>query len=189
MPSLSAGGYVAGMDAVGTGLPVEESTEEDALDEGAPSAPTPPRFGARVTRWPLIVAFGIWTLFVWINRIRNIWSDLLLSTDERVWLSAIAASFIVLGIATVFIGLGLRKYALTRGDVITIGILAGWTTGVWLARGVEIATDDANSGPFIAVHLALGLISIALGALSWRAVAGVRHPGPPPGSAGADVPG
>jgi hypothetical protein len=134
-----------------------------------------------VRRWPVIAGFGVWTLFVWANRLRNIWDDLLLSTDAKVWYSLIALSFLVLGIAVTVIGIGLRRYRPSRVDVITIGVLSGWTAGVWLARSVEIATDDANSGAFIVVHLLVAVVSVAWGVASWMVLGPRvgRRPSPP----------
>lgn len=139
---------------------------------------------AGVRRWPVVMGFGLWTLFVWANRLRNIWDDLLLSTDEKVWYSLIALSFLVLGVAVAVIGFGLRRYLPSRGDVITIGVLAGWTAGVWLARGFEIVTDDANSGAFIAVHLVVAVVSVAWGVAAWLALgpSAERRVAPPTGS-------
>jgi hypothetical protein len=51
--------------------------------------------------------------------------------------------------------------------------LAGWTVVVWIVRGVDIATGDHSAG-FVVVHLALGVISIALAAVAVRSVAQLR---------------
>ena len=53
--------------------------------------------------------------------------------------------------------------------------VAGLTIAVWVYRGIEIALADYSDNPtitspaaFKAVHLVLGVISIAFAALSWR---------------------
>src|SRR5262245_56707113 len=100
--------------------------------------PAPPAFDgpapAAVGRWWIVSLFGAWSAFVWATRTVNVWRDLLLSTDEKVVLTVVAAIFVVLGVAALCIGVGLRKWAPTRVDVITVGVLGGWTCGVWLLR-------------------------------------------------------
>jgi hypothetical protein len=125
-------------------------------------------------RWGVIVGFGLWSVFVWSTRLVNIWRDLLLSTDEKVVLSVMALVFVVLGLAVALIGIGLRKWVPTRVDVIAVGVLGGWTCGVWALRLLDIITSGDHSGPFILVHTALAAVSIALAAWSWTQIAAAR---------------
>jgi hypothetical protein len=125
--------------------------------------------------WKLIVAFGAWSVFVWSTRVVNIWRDLLLTTDERVWLSVMALVFVVLGIATLVIGVGLRRWSPTRGDLITVGMLGGWTVGIWVVRTFDIVIGGDHAIPFVVVHVVLAVVSIALAGLSWRELASSRH--------------
>jgi hypothetical protein len=137
--------------------------------------PTPATGPTPVTmRWWVIVLFGLWSVFVWSTRTVNIWRDLLLSTDEKVVLTVMAAIFVVLGLAVALIGLGLRRWAPSRVDIVTVGVLGGWTCGVWFLRIVEMVADGDHGAAFILVHVVLAAISIALAAWSWRELAAVR---------------
>jgi hypothetical protein len=140
-------------------------------------------------RWGVIVAFGLWSAVVWSARVVNVWRDLLLSTDEKVLLTVMAAIFLVLGVAVVLIGLGLRRWAPTRVDIVTVGVLGGWTCGVWFLRIVDIASDDHGLA-FVVVHTMLAAVSIALAGLSWRELAAARpavDEAPPPAEPGSVV--
>jgi hypothetical protein len=114
----------------------------------------------------LLVGLAGWTLFVWLTRVRNVVGDDDLGTAVRLGGLALAGSFVVLA-ALVLAGLREPAARLRR----RVGLLAGWTTAVWLVRGVAIATGGHAAG-FVAVHLVLAVVSIALAAVSWRAVGG-----------------
>lgn len=111
------------------------------------------------------VALVAWTFVVWTTRIANIWRDDALDTGEQVGRTLLAASFTVLALAVVA--------ALWRGSQlarqVAVGALAAWSTAVWVVRDIRIATADHDAG-FIAVHVVLGVVSIALSVLAWREV-------------------
>lgn len=117
---------------------------------------------------PWVVALAGWTFLVWTTRISNIWTDADLSTGDKWARTALAASFTVLGLVVVA-GL-VRRASWLRSAA---GALAAWSTVVWVIRGAGIAVGDHDL-PFIAVHLVLGLVSIALSALAWREVSSRR---------------
>jgi hypothetical protein len=113
---------------------------------------------------PPAIALVVWTLLVWTTRIGNIWGDDALSTGEKWGRTGLALSFTILALAT--------AWALWRraGWVRTATlVLAGWTVAVWVVRAVGIATGD-HEAAFIAVHLVLAAVSIALSAAAWRSV-------------------
>lgn len=114
-------------------------------------------------RRPFAVALVAWTFFVWTTRIANIWRDADLDTGEQVGRTALAASFTVLAVAVVA--------ALWRGSsrarLVAVGLLAAWTTAVWVVRDISIVTADRDAA-FVVVHVVLGVVSIALSALAWR---------------------
>jgi hypothetical protein len=124
-------------------------------------------------RWGVIVGFGAWSVFVWSSRVVNVWRDLLLSTDEKVIHTVMAGIFVVLGLAVVLIGLGFRRWAPSRVDIVTVGVLGGWTCGVWLLRMLDIISDDHSLG-FVVVHAALAVVSVALAGWSWSEMARAR---------------
>lgn len=114
-----------------------------------------------IRRHPAVVALAVWTLLIWTTRIGNIWRDDDLSTAGKLGDTALALSFTVLAVAVLV--------ALWRGTPVglrrTVGILAGWTVGVWLVRSVDILLDDWSVG-FKVVHTALAVISVVLAALA-----------------------
>lgn len=105
-------------------------------------------------------ALVAWTLLVWTTRIGNIWGDDALTTGEKWGRTGLALSFTALA-ASVVIGV-VRREPWLRLAVLA---LAGWTVGVWAVRSVGIATGD-HSAAFIAVHLVLATVSIALAGLA-----------------------
>jgi hypothetical protein len=113
-------------------------------------------------RLPATLALCGWTLLVWTTRIGNIWDDDDLTTGEKWGRTGLALSFTVLALAV--------GYAVLRRQPwcgLAVKLLAGWTIGVWLTRSVGIATGDHDAA-FIAVHLVLALVSIALSVLAVR---------------------
>lgn len=116
-------------------------------------------------RPPAVAALVVWTLLVWTTRIGNIWGDDALSTADKWGRTGLALSFTVLAVATAW-ALWQRAAWLRPA----VGALAAWTVGVWVVRALGIATGD-HGAAFVAVHLVLAIVSVALSALAWRAVA------------------
>jgi hypothetical protein len=126
--------------------------------DGVPAHPRP---------WPA-VGLAIWTLFVWLTRVRNALGDGDLGVADRTFSLVLATSFLVLA------GLVLQAVIGRRGHLgRAVLVLAGWTTVVWIVRGVGIATGD-HSIAFVVVHLLLAAISIGLSAVAVRSVATLR---------------
>jgi hypothetical protein len=121
----------------------------------------------RSRSWPAL-GLAVWTLFVWLTRVRNAIGDGDLGFGERATSLFLAASFVVL--ACLVLHAATRRRDRLGRDVL---VLAGWTTVVWIVRGISIATGDHSVG-FVVVHLVLGVISVALAALAVRSVATLR---------------
>lgn len=107
-----------------------------------------------------------WSLFVWATRIDNIVGDESLDGFGQAWRSALALSFVVLAVVA---GLRWRRRTGPQGRPLVAVVLAWWTIGVWLVRGVGIAFGD-HEAAFIVVHLVLAVVSIALAALVLRSL-------------------
>jgi hypothetical protein len=114
-------------------------------------------------RPPAAVAFVAWTVLVWTTRLRNIWSDDALTTGEQVGRAALALSFTVLAL---LVAVALARRAGWLGGAVVA--LAAWTTVVWIARAIGIATGDHSLG-FVVVHLVLAVASVALATWAVRA--------------------
>jgi hypothetical protein len=110
------------------------------------------------------IALAAWSLLVWTTRIGNIWGDDDLTSGEKWGRTGLALTFTVLALA---VGHALwHRSTWLRHAVL---VLAGWTVVVWFFRSVGIATGD-HEAAFIAVHLVLAAVSIALSAAAWRSV-------------------
>jgi len=112
-------------------------------------------------RWP-IVAFLIWTAYVWTTRIVNAWSAGDESTPAKAISTVVAVSLIVgvvLGI-TALVRARTRPFA--APEVRVFVTLAWATIVVWALRMPQIALDGDRDVPFKVVHVILGAVSIAL---------------------------
>lgn len=107
-----------------------------------------------------------WTLFVWLTRVRNAVEDDDLSTAGKAGALALSASFVVLAclVLDATVRHGDRRGAL-------VALLGLWTVVVWPVRTVQIATAG-HGAAFVVVHVALGVVSVALAALAVRAHGG-----------------
>jgi hypothetical protein len=115
-----------------------------------------------IARRPLLVMV-IWTLVIWVSRVRNIWADDELSAGGQVARTVVALLFV-----------GLALAALRWREVVMPFCV--WTIGYWAVRSVQIIAKDHELG-FTVVHTVLALISIGLAV--WVGVACQRY-----GSAG-----
>jgi hypothetical protein len=103
-----------------------------------------------------------WMAFVWITRLRN-------GPDA----TAVILSVLCLTGALALLVVGLRRGPAMLG--LGIGVAH---SAVWLVRGAQIAADSERSVGFRAVHVVLGVISIALGVALAMACAHSDVPAP-----------
>ncbi|MGK2947986.1 MAG: hypothetical protein ACSLFP_05390 [Acidimicrobiales bacterium] len=108
------------------------------------------------------LALAVWTFFVWTTRINNIVGDEALDSGQKVARVALALSFTAL-VALVLVALASRPAWLRPA----VTALAVWTVAVWAVRAVAIGLGDHEAG-FIAVHLALAVVSVVLAGLAVR---------------------
>lgn len=117
----------------------------------------------------LLVAFALWTLFVWATRIGTAAAD---EAWDRV---AMAVGFTVVGVGLLVIAWRARGRTLTGGELTAVRAAVAFTVVVWLVRGVQIALAD-HGAAFVVVHLVLAVVSIGLGVAAARATTlGDRH--------------
>jgi hypothetical protein len=110
--------------------------------------------------------FVLWTLFVWGGRLRNLWLDDGGLAQAGRW--SLAGAVVFTGFGLVIGALWLTERAgRGAGSILrrTVLALAGLTSVVWLVRGADIAIGDHSIG-FIAVHLVLAIVSIALASVA-----------------------
>jgi len=118
-----------------------------------------------VRRW--LVALGVWTLLVWATRINNVLFQDDLTAAGRATRLALALSFTVGGFAVLAVAWRARERALGPAEALVVGAVCWWTIAVWVVRGVQIAFSDEEAA-FIVVHVVLGIVSIALAAVTLR---------------------
>ncbi len=123
-------------------------------------------------RRPLaILLFGLWTLFVWGGRLRNLWLDPGGFGSASRWSLIGSFAFSILAIAVVSLWLlgwfGQPRFAGPTSRFLrpVVLALAGLTTVVWVIRGVDIAIGDHEIA-FIVVHVVLAVVSIGLAAVA-----------------------
>jgi hypothetical protein len=102
---------------------------------------------------PLLLA--IWTVLIWIGRVRNI-----VAADGATVELLVPAVLVALGVAT-----------LVRRQVAPL--LAVVTIVVWVVRVPLVLVHD-HSAAFVVVHMVLAAVSIALAALTVRTRRPVR---------------
>ncbi len=125
--------------------------------------------------------FGLWTLFVWGGRLRNLVQDEGGLTQASRWSLVGSVLFTVLAVLLLAaVGLARRADRSAGGDGTgrpgpglaerpAVGVLAALTVGVWSVRAVDIALEDHEPG-FIVVHVVLALVSMTLAALAVRSL-------------------
>ena len=135
-------------------------------------------------RTALVVGgFGVWTVLVWLGRVRNVITSDELSGGGRAFRLILALVFVAAG-AAVLVRLwhalaqrsggpgGVRRSrgASVRPVLQAVALTAVLTIVVWLVQGSRILFGD-HGGGFKLVHTVLAIGSIALAVLAWRAVA------------------
>lgn len=115
------------------------------------------------------LVLSAWTLLVWTTRIRNIWTADDLSTNMQIGRTVLALVFTAFAVGVVFAALRSRTGTTWSGLPAWVRAFAVWTIGVWIVRAVQIALAD-HGAAFIAVHVALAVISIGLSIWADRSI-------------------
>lgn len=123
-----------------------------------------------VKRRPLL-ALGVavaWTVFVWATRIRNALGDDSLEGGALAGVLLLSASFLAGSLVVVLAAVdAVRQRRLgerwpTTTLSVSVVVMAAWNAVVWASRMVGIATNGSHDFAFVAVHVVIGLSSIAL---------------------------
>lgn len=116
------------------------------------------------------MAFLAWTVLVWAGRVRNVLADPALD-GLRSAPAALSLSFLVpacgLAVLLVPVAAGRASPRVVGGWRGALAGLTWWTTGVWVVRAGDIALFGDHPVGFVAVHLVLAVVSVALG---WTAL-------------------
>lgn len=119
------------------------------------------------TRTKLVGPLVAWTLFVWVSRLRNIWTNDDLSSGGQVLRTCFAVVFVAFGVGLTRLLWVRRGSDLTSNDQKVLVAFVVWTIGFWLVRGIGIIVDDHNAS-FTIVHTILMVVSIGVALLATR---------------------
>ena len=114
----------------------------------------------------VLIAFVVWTFFVWANRISNT-----LRSEEsagaKTFSTVLSVVMLAFAIGVVVVLIKAWKTQVSAGGAKVLMAAAALTVVVWLIRVPQILM--ANHGaPFKIVHLMLGVVSVVLAALVWQ---------------------
>ncbi len=120
----------------------------------------------------LLVAMVAWALFVWTTRIRNAAGDHAASTASKTGAILLSLSFVAFAVAGLVVLWRNRTgpARVSARGALVLRAFAAWTTGVWIVFATIILVHH-HPVAFKAVHVTLGLISIALSVGLWRSTA------------------
>lgn len=110
----------------------------------------------------------MWTLVVWVSRIRNIFGDEDLGAFDRTWRTGVAVVFIAFGVATAVALWRHRSGDFPASTARLLVAFVGWTVTFWVVRGTGILVDPNHDAGFKAVHTVLAVVSIGFAALALR---------------------
>ncbi len=135
----------------------------------------------------ILIAFVVWTAFVWCSRISNTLRSTTESTGGKVFSTVLSAIMLLLAIAVVLVLVRGWSGHVDASAVRVLRAAAAVTAVVWLIRVPQIVffdNDASHGAPFKLVHAVLGLVSIALAAGVWKVAAAVAlRPSSPAASA------
>ncbi len=120
-------------------------------------------------RWS-IIAFLAWTAYVWVTRIVNAWTASDETTAAKTISTVIAAALVAAAVYGAAVVVRSRSRRLAAAEVTFFTWFAGATLVVWAFRVPQILLDGARDVPFKTVHVVLGIISVTLAGLTYRAV-------------------
>ena len=130
-------------------------------------------------RWVLLAVFVVWTAYVWVTRIANAWGSGTETTGGKVVSTVLSGVMLALAAGSVVVLAQTWRRPLTVAAARFLQVFCGVTVVVWVVRAAQIVASD-HDVPFKAVHVVLGVISIALAVGVWRTAAPVarrRSPG------------
>jgi len=114
----------------------------------------------------VLIAFVVWTAFVWGNRISNT-----LRSEEsagaKTFSTVLSLVLLAFAAAVVVVAVKAWKGQLAVGGAKVLMGAAALTVVVWLVR-VPMILMAHHGAPFKIVHLMLGVVSVVLAALVWQ---------------------
>ena len=117
----------------------------------------------------VLIAFVVWTAFVWGNRISNtLRSDE--STGSKTFSTVLSLVLLAFALAVVVVVVKAWKGHVDVGGAKVLMTAAALTVVVWLVRvPMILMADHGDKDPgFKIVHVGLGVVSVVLAALVWQ---------------------
>lgn len=115
----------------------------------------------------VLLAFVLWTAFVWGNRISNTLRSETESTGAKTFSTVLSVVLLAFAVAVVVVLVKAWKSPLAAGGAKVLMVAAALTAAVWLVRVPQILIAD-HTVAFKIVHVALGVVSVVLAALVWQ---------------------
>lgn len=115
----------------------------------------------------LLIAFVVWTAFVWVNRISNTLRSTTESAGAKTFSTILSAVILVLALGVVIVLVRSWSAGVDASGGRVLAVAAAFTVLVWLVRVPQILIADHAVG-FKVVHVMLGLISVVLAAFTWQ---------------------
>lgn len=118
----------------------------------------------RRRQWAWLVATVGWTLFVWIQRVRNALGDASLGDGALVGVLLLSASFVIGALVVAWLAWRGRGAPVSLALVRVVWLLTAWSTVA--SRITDIAVAGEHEVGFVAVHTVIGLASVMLWAIT-----------------------
>lgn len=115
----------------------------------------------------VLLAFVLWTGFVWVNRIANTLRSETESAGAKTFSSVLSVVLLAFAVAVIVVLVAAWSSPLSAGGAKVLMTAAALTVVVWLVRVPQILIAD-HTAAFKVVHVALGVISVVLAALVWQ---------------------
>ncbi len=117
----------------------------------------------------VLLAFVLWTAFVWGNRISNtLRSDE--SASSKTFSTVLSVILLAFAVAVIVIVVKAWKSQISANGAKVLMVAAALTVVVWLVRvPMILMADHGDKDPgFKIVHVGLGVVSVVLAALVWQ---------------------
>jgi len=115
----------------------------------------------------VVLAFVLWTAFVWVNRISNTLRSDTESAGAKTFSTVLSLVLLAFAFAAVVVTVKAWRTPLGDSGAKVLMAAGALTVVVWLVRVPQILIAD-HSVPFKIVHVALGVVSVVLAALVWQ---------------------
>lgn len=126
----------------------------------------------------VLLAFVLWTVFVWGNRISNTLRSEE-SASSKIFSTMLSVILLAFAVGVIVVVAKAWKSQISLSGAKVLMVAAALTVVVWLVRvPMILITDHGDKDPgFKIVHVGLGAVSVVLAALVWQIGAVVLRQG------------